>query len=387
MTIYRFAAVLAAIAFLATACGGEETATTTTTPLTTLAPVDTTAGAAAPADTTQPTSTTTTTTTTLPPSPLNGMGVEDETALDRRVVAVKVDNHWNARPQSGIEHADAVYELLVEGGLTRFIALFHHSDTEFIGPIRSGRPTDPTLVKFLSAPLQISGAQPWVSSLIAGYGVKLLGDNGNTTFRIRTRSAPHNLYGSTISMREVSDQRGYPDEPPTVPMFEFGDPTPGADGADEVILDWSDRPVVRWEWTGTEYVRFNADTPHNYLSLPSDDEEDEETTETTEAAETTVTTEPEVLEHQIATDTLVVITATRYWASSSSGAGSSVPALDTVGSGTAYVFYDGKVVEGEWERASVDDRFELTRDGLPIIVPAGRIWISIFPNNQAVSWQ
>jgi hypothetical protein len=307
------------------------------------------------------------------------MGVEEEAALERRVVAVKVDNHWNARPQSGIEFADAVYELLVEGGLTRFIALFHHSDTELIGPIRSGRPTDPTLVKYLGAPLQISGAQPWVSSLIAGYGVELLGDNGTTTFRIRTRSAPHNLYGSTVAMREVSDQRGYPDEPPPEPIFDFGDPTPGAAGAEEVILDWSDRPEVRWEWTGTEYVRFNGDTPHNYLALPSEDDEETDTTETTE---------PEVLEHQIATDTLVVLTATKYWASSSSGAGSAVPALDTVGSGTAYVFYGGKVAEGTWERTSADERFELKQgDGTPLVVPAGRIWISIFPNNQTVSWQ
>lgn len=384
MTISRLAVGLVALALLATACGGDDTAATTTSEMTTLAPVDTPETTAAPTDTTQTTTTTTTTTTTLPPSPLNGVGVEDSAALDRRVVAVKVDNHWNARPQSGIEQADAVYELLVEGGLTRFIALFHHSDTELVGPIRSGRPTDPTLVKYLGAPLQISGAQPWVSSLIAGYGVKLLGDNGNTTFRIGTRRAPHNLYGSTLAMRNVADQRGYADEPPAEPIFDFGDPTPGQAGADEVILDWSDRPEVRWEWTGSEYLRFNGSTPHNYLAPPSDEEDDEEGEET----ESTETTQPEVLEPQIAADTLVVLTAPKYWASSSSGAGSAVPALDTVGSGTAYVFFEGNVVEGTWERASADERFELAlSDGAPIVVPAGRLWISIFPSNQSVTWQ
>ncbi len=322
------------------------------------------------------------------------MGVEDEEALERRVVAVKIDNHWNARPQSGIEQADAVYELLVEGGLTRFIALFHHSDTEYVGPIRSGRPTDPTLVKFLGAPLQISGAQPWVSSLIAGYGVKLLGDNGNTTFRIRSRSAPHNLYGSTVAMREVSDARGYVDDPPALPIFDFGDPTPGEDGATEIILDWSDRPEVRWEWTGSEYVRFNGDTPHNWLALPSevDGEDDADDGETDEGSEDATEEEEDdaepLLEQQISIDTLVVLAAPRYWASSSSGSGSAVPALDTVGSGTAHLFYDGKVVEGTWARESVDDRFELSDgDGEPITVPAGRLWIAVFPSGQQVSWQ
>jgi hypothetical protein len=319
------------------------------------------------------------------------MGVADAAALDRRVVAVKIDNHWEARPQSGIEQADAVYELLVEGGLTRFIALFHHSDSEYLGPVRSGRPTDPTLVKFLGAPLQISGAQPWISSLIAGYGVKLLGDNGTTTFRIGSRGAPHNLYSSTVLMREESDRRGYPDDPPTQPIFDFGEPTPGAAGAGEITLDWSDRPEVRWEWTGTEYVRFNGDNPHDYRKLPaeedsSDNGSDEETASDEEEA--AGEDEPEQLDFQIATDTLVVITATRYWASSSSGAGSAVPALDTVGSGTAYVFYAGLVVEGMWQRDSVDERFELTlEDGSPITLPAGRLWISIFPNDKRVSWE
>lgn len=356
---------LVVFAVFATACGGDDV-TTTTAPLTSLAPIETTAVDATTATTT--TLAATTTTTTLPPSPLNGMGVEDASLLDRRAVAVKIDNHWEARPQSGIEQADAVYELVVEGGLTRFIALFHHSDTEYLGPIRSGRPTDPTLVKYIGAPLQISGAQSWISGVIAGYGVKLLGDNGNTTFRIRTRSAPHNLYGSTLLMRDEADRRDYPDVPPEQPIFNFGEPTEGNPGAADITLDWSDRPVVRWEWTGSEYLRFNGDIPHSWRTAPVEDEEP--------------------TDEQIATDTLVVITAAKYWASSSSGAGSAVPALDTVGSGIAYVFYGGVVVEGQWARESVDERFELTlEDGSAITIPAGRLWISIFPNNQRVTWE
>ena len=358
-----------AVVLVATACSGDD-AEPVAEELTTLAPVETTAAPSTTQaeTTTSTTQTTTTTETPLPPSPLNGLGVEDEEALDRRIIAVKIDNHWNARPQTGIERADAVYELLVEGGLTRFIALYHHSDAEYLGPIRSGRPTDPTLVKFLDAPLQISGAQSWVVGLINSYDVKLLGDNGNTTFRIGSRSAAHNLYGSTISMREESDRRGYDDEPPSQPIFDFGEPTPGTEEAEMVNLDWSDNPVVRWEWTGTEYIRFNGDNPHNWLSAPEDGEDRVET--------------------QIATDTLVVIEATRYTARSSSGAGSAVPALDTVGEGTAYVFYDGVVVEGTWARESAGERFELTLDdGTPITIPAGRLWISIFPSNQQVTWE
>lgn len=346
------------VALVVAACGGDD-ATTTTVPVTSLPEVST---STTQAETTTKAPPTTTTTTTLPPSPLNGMGVADPATLERRVVAIKIDNHPDARPQSGIEQADAVYELLVEGGLTRFIALFHSSDTEYLGPVRSGRPTDPTLVKFLGAPLQISGAQPWVVRVINGYGVKLLGDNGNTTFRIHTRSSPHNLYGSTLLMRAEADRRGYPDDPPPA-MFDFGDPTPSTTPATNITLDWSRAPVVRWVWNGTEYLRFNADTPHNWVT------EDGE-------------------ESQIAVDTLVVIEARRYLASSSDGSGSAVPAEDTVGEGTAYVFYNGVVVEGQWQRESADERFELSLpDGTPIVVPAGRIWISVFPSQQEITWE
>ena len=163
-------------------------------------------------------------------------------------------------------------------------------------------------------------------------------------------------------------RRGFGDDPPAEPIFDFGEPTPGEPSADVVNLDWSDRPVVRWQWTGEEYLRFNGDEPHNWRSAPVDGAEQTDT--------------------QISTDTLVVIEAVRYTASSSSGAGSSVPALDTVGSGTAYVFYNGLVVEGEWQRSSAGERFELTLpDGSPITIPAGRLWISIFPSNQQVTWE
>jgi len=85
-----------------------------------------------------------------------------------RVIGVKIDNHWNARPQSGINKADAVFEIPVEANLTRFIAVFHDSDADYLGPMRSGRPTDPTVLAPLNATFIISGAQPWVQRSLWG---------------------------------------------------------------------------------------------------------------------------------------------------------------------------------------------------------------------------
>lgn len=294
---------------------------------------------------------------------MNGLGVADSSLLNRRVIAVKIDNHPKARPQSGLSQADAVYELIVEGGLTRFIALFQSSDVSYLGPIRSGRPTDPTLVRPLGGPLQISGAQSWVQGKFGQAGVKLLGE-GATTFRISSRFAPHNLYGDTELMRAEADRRSLPDEAPP-PMFTFSDsPTETTGSADEIILDWSDFPEVRWEWTGERYVRFNGAVEANEIS-----ESGEET--------------------QIAADTLVILFATRYTASPRAGqSGSSVPALDTVGTNRAIVLFNGGVIEGTWVRDSIDEPFSLVdSNGEAITLPRGIPWISVFPDNRTVTYQ
>ena len=183
---------LVAVALIATACSSataDETTTTSTTTTTTTAPTTTSSST-----TTAPT-TTSSSTTTVPAlevaGSINGLPADDA-LIDRRVVAVKVDNHPNARPQSGLEIADAAYEILVEGGLTRFIALFHQSDAEYVGPNRSGRPTDAAVVAPFDPVLQVSGAQPWVQGVFRSEGTRIIYDNGFATYRVSTRSRPQN---------------------------------------------------------------------------------------------------------------------------------------------------------------------------------------------------
>ncbi|NND84320.1 MAG: DUF3048 domain-containing protein [Acidimicrobiia bacterium] len=357
--------VVFALALVVAACGGADAATTTVPP--TEAPTATEAPAASTTTTTvAPVSTPPlTTTTTLPSttSPLNGVEVTNEALLDRRVVAVKVDNHWDARPQSGLAAADAVYELLVEGGLTRFIALFHQSDSSYLGPNRSGRPTDPTLVAPLDATFVISGAQSWVQSRIRSFDVSLIGEEPPASFRIPERSAPHNLYVDTTLHRELADQRGYDDVAPA-PLFSFGQHQ-GTSTATAVTLEWSDdMDDVTWHFDGSGYLRYNGTSPHREVAQQG-------------AAETTVKAE-----------TLVILFADQYSACPSAGQeGSCVPSMDTVGSGRAIVVHNGGAAEGTWSRDDASAPFTLTKDdGETLFVPAGKLWISIFPNGRTVSW-
>jgi hypothetical protein len=166
--------LVVALALTLAACTGGAGADTTTSSSTTTT---------TRATTTTTRATTTTTVDARPTSPVNGLPVDDEQALARRVLAVKIDNHPNARPQSGIQQADGVMEVRVEGGLTRFIALFHHSDSDYVGPIRSARPTDAKLVAPLGATLVISGGQEWVRAGIVALGVPYVSDTRPGMFR------------------------------------------------------------------------------------------------------------------------------------------------------------------------------------------------------------
>src|SRR5690625_2391460 len=75
-----------------------------------------------------------------PTWPLTGMPADDE--AEHPAVAVKVENTVMARPQTGLEYADIVWEEMVEGGITRFNAVYHSQQPEVVGPIRSLRPMD-----------------------------------------------------------------------------------------------------------------------------------------------------------------------------------------------------------------------------------------------------
>ncbi|HKX74546.1 MAG TPA: DUF3048 domain-containing protein [Acidimicrobiia bacterium] len=298
---------------------------------------------------------TTTSAVVLPTSPINGMPVVDETLLDRRLLAVKIDNHANARPQSGLDAAAAVIELPVEG-ITRFIALFHDTDSTYLGPVRSGRPSDGKLLNPLGATFAISGGQSWVLQQIRNEGVSLISDSRPGMFRISGRRAPHNLYADTLQLREVADDREFPDDPPP-PLFQFGPLPTTAAPATEVVMSFGGSFVVTWTWdpTSKTYVRSFGGSEAELM-----DQEGER--------------------YPLTAQTLVVMLAERYTERPPSGSGSAVPAMDTVGSGEAFVFAGGKMTSGSWARESSDDLIAFSNeDGSPLLVPPGFIWVSVVP--------
>jgi hypothetical protein len=355
MKAMRSTSLFLVAALALAACSGADAAQQTTTTI-------------APATTEAPTTTTTTvpeTTTTTqqfadgPTSPINGLVVEDETLLDRRALVVKIDNHPNARPQSGLSEADAVIELMVEG-ITRLVGVFHTGDAETVGPIRSMRPTDGQLATLFDGPLVASGGQDWVVSNIRSTGTQIIGEVGRPqTFRSSSRSAPHNLYGNTVALRELADSRGYTDEAPDA-LWEFGELPNDAAAASEIQLPFASGVVVRWAWDGDKYTKTTNGAPHNWI-LPEGESE------------------------QMWAETIVVLEMLTYTQSPPPGGGPA-KAVESVGSGKAYVFAEGRVVEGTWQRESLDDTFTLTSGEETMMVPPGKLSIAFFDRDRTVSW-
>lgn len=131
-----------------------------------------------------------------------------------RPYAVMIDNHLGALPQAGINKAYIVYEMIVEGGETRLMALFKDRNLEKIGPVRSSRhyyldyalENDAIYVHF--------GWSPQAEADITKLGVNNIngitaGEGQNKFWRVSEKSAPHNAVTKSINIIEMAKQRNY----------------------------------------------------------------------------------------------------------------------------------------------------------------------------------
>src|SRR5579864_967344 len=113
--------------------------------------------------------TTTTTAAPKPTCPLNGLPAPNATVPQRPAMAVKIDNYPNGRPQAGLDKADIVFEEPVEGGITRYAAVFQCQDAALIGPARSARNIDIGILGQLGSPLlaHVGGINPVLANINA----------------------------------------------------------------------------------------------------------------------------------------------------------------------------------------------------------------------------
>tara|TARA_A100001011_G_scaffold396188_1_gene493396 strand:- start:3320 stop:4435 length:1116 start_codon:yes stop_codon:yes gene_type:complete len=302
-------------------------------------------------------------------SPFTGLELSPEIWLKRprRVIAFKVDNNLNARPQSGLQEADTVMEILVEGGMTRFLAFYMDKTSAYVGPIRSARPTDPNLVRPYGGILVVSGATAGLIPTIRDLGVPVLEEvAAPTMFRIATRKAPHNLYADTELVREYIDKRGFYFNQDVDPLYDFGNNQSNwLSGANRVTIKYSDFTTVIWKIDNDQYSRFIVD---GYA--PDDDA----------VAHNFITRDgySDILE----VPTVVVIQGPLY-----NDEATTLPSVLTVGVGPVKIFHNGDYIEGTWRRTDISEQFEFLDDNQEKIeIPPSKQWIHILPLNGEVIW-
>tara|TARA_B100001113_G_scaffold320372_1_gene289569 strand:+ start:38 stop:1156 length:1119 start_codon:yes stop_codon:yes gene_type:complete len=303
-------------------------------------------------------------------SPFTGKELPPEIWLLRpkRAIAFKIDNNINARPQSGLQEADAVHEILVEGGMTRFLAFFMDNKSTYLGPIRSARPTDPTLVRPYGGTLVVSGATDGLIPAIRDLGVPVLEEQrAPSMFRIASRKAPHNLYADTELVRQKINDKGFFFlQPGPNPLYPFGlDQRKWNSGANKITVKYSDFTTVIWKLDGDKYSRFIIDKysenkeaiAHNFISQDGN--------------------YTDILK----TETIVVIQGPLY-----KDKATTLPSVLTVGVGNTYIFNNGNFIKGTWRRGDISDTFDLVDENQnPIFVPPSTQWVHILPNEGEVS--
>ena len=264
----------------------------------------------------------------------------------RPALTVKIDNASAARPQTGINEADVVYEEIVEAGLTRFVAIFQSTSPGTVGPVRSGRTSDPILLEGFDRPLfAYSGANRGTNQAINASPLVDVGyDNAASAYwRSSSRRAPHNLYASTDSLWALHADRT--DVPPAPFTFGWeGQPLPdSAIAAEGVTIDFG-RVVVDYAWDGSGWRRSTNGEAHSDAQG--------------------VRVAP----------TNVVVQFTTY---GKSAADNRSPEARTTGSGTAWVFTAGHLMVAEWNRPDPGRPATITIDGEPVLLQPGRTWVAL----------
>jgi hypothetical protein len=282
-------------------------------------------------------------------APLTGR--PDPTGATRAhgALAVKIENTPEARPQAGLDDADVVYEEVVEGGITRFWAVFDSRIPSDAGPIRSVRALDPDLVAPLHAVVAYSGGTaPNVAAIRGATNTWVDETNAGAAFyRTRDRLAPHNLYARPPLLLA----RGPSGEPPPLFSYQAAGPAPVGTPVRAVTLGFAPPYDVTYTYAPTTrtWVRSYHGVPHRAAS------------------------------GRVVAPTNVVVQFVDY-----TGGG----AAQLLGDGpdqAAWVLTAGHLVEGHWSKPNATTPTRFTdRTGVPIGLHPGATWVELLPIGAAV---
>ncbi|MBA1337187.1 MAG: putative lipoprotein YerB [Firmicutes bacterium] len=291
--------------------------------------------------------------------PLGGEIIE-RSALYQRPVAVMMDNHSNARPQAGLDQAEVVYEILAEGNITRYMAIFMHGENQVVGPVRSARRyfIDKSM-EYDSIYVHAGGSpEAWddVARLkIPSFDAMSMG--APLFWREKHKKEPHNMYSALDEIQKAADKKGY-NKQTEVPVHAFNSADTDLEGdrAEKVSILYPPKYTVSYEYrTGDKlYYRSVMGKPHF-----------------DEVAE----------DYQINAKNIIIQKAAHKVVDNEGRR-----KIDLVGKGEGIYITNGSYVEITWEKK---DRRAPTRfysqNGEQIKLNPGKTWIQVVPFDAQIS--
>lgn len=283
--------------------------------------------------------------------PFTGEKAEGDT--NRKAKAVMVSNSNGARPQTGLSQADIVFEMLAEGNVTRFMAIYQSEEPEIVGPVRSAREYFFTLADNYDALYIYSGAADFINDKIKKRDIEhieggLHDNDGHLIVRETFREAPHNMYLQFGAVDEVAEDKGYDitEEYEPLPFLDedsLPEDLPYEEGSYAKIDYYGDEPVVEYKFDDDteKYVRYND-------------------------GEQTIELESEI---PIEIDNVFIVESEHQVIDEERRRD-----IDIDSGGDAVLLHKGKAIELQWENK--DGRIVPVLDGEEISFVPGKTWIN-----------
>jgi len=293
--------------------------------------------------------------------------------VNNRPLAVMINNHLDARPQSGLNKADLVYEIVAEGGITRYLAFFLSNEPDKIGPVRSTREYYLVLVKELGdAMLMHIGWSPQALEAIETWPVRSLGRGGAAFWRDQARidsgiAIEHTAYVKGSDLRTLGNALGWEGKRETK-TWMFKDDGP-VDTSQQCLVGECEKFITIDFWYKGDYTgMFSYDRSTNsYLRYTGYDASDK----------------PIQLLDQETKEPVRVKNLVVQFVKESSITGDDKNRLEyeLTGSGSAIVFNDGKATKATWSKSGRDERTMFyDESGKEIAFNRGKFWISVVPD-------
>ena len=291
-----------------------------------------------------------------PECPLTGAEPRSAALAERPAVAVKVENDPVAYPLSGLDKAEIVFEELVEGGVTRFMAIYHCTDANKVGPVRSARIVDPGIMVPITRILGAAGGNAIVTRRLKRGNVFLIDEDtkGKSMRRIPRSgvSFEHTLYANTTRLRSLGERRF--DEPPQT-TFEFGPLQGKAKKARQVTLNFGGRATVGYRWANGKWLRLDNGSPLKAEGGGN------------------IRVDNVVIElHTINNSKTITDVA----------GNPSIEIANETGRGPAILLRDGKSIKGRWVRPKRNAPVRFVTGGETMTFAPGTVWIELLPDRR-----